>query len=206
MADIEYFYGANSAFAYLGMARLLEIAQDTGRRIAHHPVRLGDVVGAAHPKGFSERSREHYAYYFGREIERWADHRGVAVKGGIPANHSNDSTLANAMLVVAASEDQKVDQLAFAFMQAHWRDHADLGDEATLRALATGLDLDADALVAAANGEAALATLAANTAEAIKRSVFGSPTYFIDGDMFYGQDRLELVERAISRPFAKVWS
>jgi 2-hydroxychromene-2-carboxylate isomerase len=206
MAEIEYFYGANSAFAYLGMARLIEIAQDTGRRIIHRPVKLGDVVGAARPQGFKGRSPEHYAYYFGREIERWAEHRDLAVKGGIPANHGNSTTLANTMLIVAAAEAQKPDQLAFAFMQAHWRDHADLGDEATLRALATGLELDADALVAAANGDAALATLAANTAEAIKRSVFGSPTYFIDGDMFYGQDRLEQVERAISRPFAKVWS
>ena len=45
----------------------------------------------------------------------------------------------------------------------------------------------------------------ANTEEAIRRSVFGSPTYFVDGDMFYGQDRLELVERALKMPFAGNW-
>ena len=42
------------------------------------------------------------------------------------------------------------------------------------------------------------------TEEAIERSVFGSPTYFVDGDMFYGQDRLELVERAIGKPYMQV--
>jgi 2-hydroxychromene-2-carboxylate isomerase len=41
--------------------------------------------------------------------------------------------------------------------------------------------------------------------EAIARGVFGSPTYVVDGDMFYGQDRLELVERALERPFARTW-
>ena len=46
---------------------------------------------------------------------------------------------------------------------------------------------------------------AANTEEAIRRSVFGSPTYFVDGDMFFGQDRLELVERALVKPFAGTW-
>jgi 2-hydroxychromene-2-carboxylate isomerase len=46
----------------------------------------------------------------------------------------------------------------------------------------------------------------ANTEEAIRRAVFGSPTYVVDGDMFYGQDRLELVERALQRPFAATWS
>jgi 2-hydroxychromene-2-carboxylate isomerase len=45
----------------------------------------------------------------------------------------------------------------------------------------------------------------ANTEEAVQRSVFGSPTYFVDGDMFYGQDRLELVERALRTPFAGKW-
>ena len=206
MAEIEYFYGANSAFAYLGAARLMQIATATGRRIVHRPVRLGEVVGAAYPSGFAGRSANHRAYYFGREIERWAEYRGVAVKGGIPANHGNDSSLANAMLIVAARNDQMPDQLAFAFMQAHWRDHADLGDEATLRTLATGLGLDAESLVATAKTDAISDALAANTTEAIERSVFGSPTYFVDGDMFYGQDRLELVERAIERPFARVWS
>jgi 2-hydroxychromene-2-carboxylate isomerase len=45
----------------------------------------------------------------------------------------------------------------------------------------------------------------ANTDEAIRRSVFGSPTYFVDGDMFYGQDRLEMVERALAKPYARSW-
>jgi len=206
MADIEYFYGANSAFAYLGAARLMQIAKATGRRITHRPVNLGEVVSAAYPQGFAGRSANHRAYYFGREIERWAEYRGVAVKGGIPANHGNDSTLANGMLIVAAQEDRMPDQIALAFMQAHWRDHADLGDEASLRALTSALGLDADALIKSAKSQAIATTLATNTAEAIERSVFGSPTYFVDGDMFYGQDRLELVERAIERPFAKVWS
>ena len=46
----------------------------------------------------------------------------------------------------------------------------------------------------------------ANTEEAIRRSVFGSPTYVVDGDMFYRQDRLEMVERALRRPYVATWS
>jgi len=46
----------------------------------------------------------------------------------------------------------------------------------------------------------------ANTDEAIRRSVFGSPTYLVDGDMFYGQDRLEMVARALDRPYLMKWS
>ena len=59
--------------------------------------------------------------------------------------------------------------------------------------------------MAAADGEAAIAQYQANTEEAVARSVFGSPTHFVDGDMFYGQDRLHMVERALSKPYAGTW-
>ncbi len=206
MSAIEYFYSAQSVFAYLGAARFREIADAAGRRIAHRPVKLGEVVRAAHPQDFGERSKAHRAYYFGREIERWAEYRGVPMKGGIPASHDNDMTLANSMLVAADAQDTDADGLAVAMMRAHWRDHADLADRDTLAALAEGCGLNAGALFAAAASPEVADRLTANTAEAIERSVFGSPTYVVDGDLFYGQDHLELVERALQRPFAQAWS
>jgi 2-hydroxychromene-2-carboxylate isomerase len=205
MSEIEYFYGAQSAFAYLGAARFMAIARAAGRRIRHRPIDLGQVVGAAHSTGFGERSAPHRAYFFGREIERWAEHRGVAFKGGIPASHRNDSTQANCLLLAAAGQGLDVDGLALRMMQAHWRDHADLGDGAVLRALLESAGIDPGALREAARSPQVLAAFQANTAEAIERSVFGSPTYFVDGDMFYGQDRLEMVERALERPYARNW-
>ena len=206
MSDIEYFYGVNSAFAYLGAARLGEIATAAGRRIAHRPVMLGKVVEAAHPQGFANRSPAHRAYFFGREIERWSEYRGVPFKGGIPSNHRNDTTLASTMLIAAIHADQDVDRLALTMMRAHWRDHADLSDPDTLSDLATQAGFDAAGLIRAAAEPACAAELNANTEAAIERSVFGSPTYVVDGDMFYGQDRLELVEHALRKPFARVWS
>jgi 2-hydroxychromene-2-carboxylate isomerase len=205
MSAIEYFYSAHSVFAYIGPARFRDIAETAGRRIAHRPVNLGPVVSAAHPQGFSDRSKAHRAYYFGREIERWAEYRDVPMKGGVPASHYNDMTLANSILVAADAHDTNADGLAFAMMRAHWRDHADLADRGTLAALAGECGLDAEALFAAAATPEVADRLTQNTAEAIERSVFGSPTYVVDGDMFYGQDHLELVERALKYPFARTW-
>ena len=65
--------------------------------------------------------------------------------------------------------------------------------------------VDAARLLAAANSGEVQAIYRSNTAEAIERSVFGSPTYFVDGDMFYGQDHLELVARALVKPFSGTW-
>jgi len=166
---------------------------------------LHRVVEAGGAAPTRTRGTAHRAYYFGREIERWAEWRGVSVMRGMPTHHHNDMTLANSMIVAGAMQALDMDQLAHAMLEAHWRDDADLADRATLATLAEGVGLDPQPLLDAALTPAVQAQYAANTDDAISRSVFGSPTYFVDGDMFYGQDHLELVERALHRPFARTW-
>ena len=205
MSEIEYFYSAHSAFAYLGSARLMEIAEAGGRSIVHRPMDLRAVVSAEKPDGFGKRSKAHLNYYFGREIERWAQYRGVAFKGGVPGNHYNDMTLANCMMIAGQTRSGNVDRLAHGMLQAHWREHGDLADRDLLAQIATAAGFEAEPLIAAARGDEAKAVYRANTADAIARSVFGSPTYVVDGDMFYGQDHLEMIERAMRQPFAYTW-
>jgi 2-hydroxychromene-2-carboxylate isomerase len=205
LKTIEYFYAAHSAFAYLGSAKLKAIAQAAGRRIVHRPVDLRRVVAEAGAQPFGRRSAAHRAYYFGREIERWSEERGAPWIGRIPTHHANDITLPNCLLIAAIEAGLDVDALAHAMLEAHWRRDADLADPATLSAIGRDAGIDPVPLLAAAGSQAVLAIYRANTEEAIRRSVFGSPTYFVDGDMFYGQDRLEMVERALTRPYAGTW-
>ena len=205
MSGIEYFYSAHSAFAYLGSARLMEIASAAGREIVHKPVDLLRVMVESGAGSTRERSDRHRAYYFGREIERWAEWRDAPVVKGMPTHHHNDTTLCNGMLIAGIEQGHTVDQLAHRMLEAHWRDNADLADRETLTRLATEVGLDPAPLLGAALSSDVAAIYLANTEEAISRSVFGSPTYFVDGDMFYGQDRLEFVERALTQRFAGVW-
>ncbi len=203
--EIEYFYSVHSAFAYLGAAELNRIARAAGAKIIHRPMNLGQVVRAAHPDGPAKRSVANKNYYFGREIERWGEHRGVPFKGGIPNNHRNDVTLANCVLICVAEMGQDVNQLSLALMGAHWAEHMDLADEDLLRAAIDKIGLNGDALLDRATNAEVLAQYERNNDVAIERSIFGSPTYFIEGDMFYGQDHLELVERALTTSYAKNW-
>lgn len=205
MPDIEYFYSAHSAFAYLGSARLIEIAQAADRRIVHKPVDLLRVMVESGAGSTRERSDRHRAYYFGREIERWAEWRNIPVLTRMPTHHYNDTALCNGMLIAGIEQGRNVDQLAHRMLEAHWVEDADLADRDTLTRLAKEVDLDPEPLLEAALSPPVAAILLANTEEAISRSVFGSPTYFVDGDMFYGQDHLELVERAFKQRFAGVW-
>ncbi len=191
---IEYFYSAHSAYAYIGSKRLMEIAAAAGRQLLHRPVHLSPVVTAVGGKSFAERTKPHVDYFFGREIERWAEFRGVPIVDFRPTYHDEDMTLASCMLIAAQDQGLEVDRLAHAILEVHWRDDADISDPKLLRDLTASLGMDGQALAEAANSPAVLKRYQDNTAEAIARSVFGSPTYFVDGDMHYGQDHLELME------------
>ena len=89
------------------------------------------------------------------------------------------------------------------FMQCHWLNNLDLNNADAMVEKLKSIDLDADRLMQLSKAPEVIAEYEANTNTAIKHSVFGSPTYFVDGDMFYGQDNLCLVERALSQPFAQ---
>lgn len=202
---IEYFYSAHSAYAYLGAAQLSKITADNARKISHKPMDLNAVVNAANANGWSGKSKAYRAYFFGREIERWAEFRDVAFKGGIPSNHANSITMANLLLIAAMQQNCDIDNFAISMMKAHWFGHADLSDLETLSSLAEKAEFDPELLLRAASTSKVKAAYQANTREAIERQFFGSPTYVVDGDVFYGQDRLELVERALSKPFKNEW-
>jgi 2-hydroxychromene-2-carboxylate isomerase len=205
MAAIEYFYSAHSLFAYFGSRRLMEIATAKGRMIWHKPYDLDKGMAGVGATPFGERSDHHVAYYFGRELERWSEERNAPVVGDLPTHHRKDMTLPNCMLIAGIVQNVRVDELSHVILQAHWRDDADITVPETLAGLAWGIGVDPAPLIDAASAEEIRAIYESNTEEAIRRSVFGWPTYFVDGDMFYGQDRLEMVERALQKPYRGSW-
>jgi len=204
MPTIEYFYSAHSAFAYLGSARLKEIADAAGATIVHKPMDLHRVMEAAGSSAFATRTAAHRNYYFRREIFRWAEYRNAPVMGR-PTHHDKGYRTANGMLIAGLEQGIDIGPLAHAMLEGHWRYDADVEDRDTQIRMAKQAGINPEPLLAVADSEEIQAIHQANTDEAIERSVFGSPTYFVDGDMFYGQDRLELVERALAKPFGGKW-
>ncbi|MFY0612872.1 MAG: 2-hydroxychromene-2-carboxylate isomerase [Hyphomicrobiaceae bacterium] len=205
MPQLEYFYAAHSAYAYLGSQRVMDIAKAANVKIIHKPYDLRRGMAGIGSSLIRERSPQHRAYFFKREIQRWSEERNAPLISYRPTHHDNDITLPNCVLIACQLKDGNIDGLAHAMLQAHWRDDADLADSDTLASLANNLGLDGAALLADADSEAVRSAYETNTNEAIERYVIGSPTYFVDGDMFYGQDRLEMVERALKKPYAGEW-
>ena len=105
------------------------------------------------------------------------------------------------MLIAGLVKGISIDNLAHEMMEQHWAYDCDLADTHNLAKIALSVDIDPWPLLKISNSKEVLKIYAENTKEAIDRPVFGSPTYFVDGDMFYGQDHLELVERALVKPF-----
>ncbi|MEZ5739013.1 MAG: 2-hydroxychromene-2-carboxylate isomerase [Burkholderiaceae bacterium] len=202
---IEYFYSTHSAFAWLGSKALSEIAARQRRVLVHRPFDLRRLfVAIGHePTGSINDARRRY--FFGREIERWAQYRSVPVLGRTPTWHHHDLALSSGVMLAAIEQAERVDQLAHAMLCAHWQHDADLASEADLARIIQAVGLAPAGLLARAVAPDIVARYHANTDEAIARSLFGSPTYVVDGDPFYGQDRLELVEQACTTRFTDTW-
>lgn len=207
MSVIEYIYSAHSAFAYLGSVELSKLCVEYNVTLIHKPVLLSPVVQAQGSQPFRARTQAHVDYFFGREIERWAEYRDVPIINFRPTYHDADYSLASGMIIALGETGTMSDRMAHGLLEAHWRYDADLSNPQTLGKLAASLGQDADALMAQAASEAVQDKLRANSIWAREQTIFGSPTYIVDGDPFYGQDHLELVKRALSQPFApSTWS
>lgn len=203
MTELTYYYSAHSAYAYLGSARVMEICAAHSLTLVHRPIPLSPVVEAQGSLPFRARTQAHVDYFFGREIERWAEYRDVPIVNFRPTHHDADYALASGMILALGDRGPDVDAFAHALLEAHWRDDADLSDVGMLEAVAKQLGHDADALIAQARSKTVAAQYAANAQAALGASVMGSPTYVLEGEVFYGQDRLEMLERAIAQPFGE---
>jgi 2-hydroxychromene-2-carboxylate isomerase len=108
--------------------------------------------------------------------------------------------LASKAIIAAATggTDRQL-QLAGALMKACWEEERDVSDTATVAAIAGACGFDGEALLVTAQSAGTGKTYDALTQEAIDRKVFGAPTYVIDGELVWGQDRLDFVDRALQR-------
>ncbi|MGD9944467.1 MAG: 2-hydroxychromene-2-carboxylate isomerase [Burkholderiaceae bacterium] len=194
---IEYFVIPSSPFAYLGHDRFVAMARRHGAAVEVKPFDLGGKVfpisgGLPLPK----RSPQRQAYRL-VELERWSRTLGVPLN---PAPRHFPVPVDDASLMIAAAlrayGNEAALQLAGAQQRAVWAEQRDISDAATLKAIAAECGLDGERLFT--DREAARADYDAFTQQAIDRGVFGAPWYVYRGEPFWGQDRLDLLDRALA--------
>ena len=167
-----------------------------GASVRVKPMDLGEIFPVTGGLPLAKRAPQRQAYRL-VELKRFADHLGVALipqPAYFPVNGN-----AAALLVIAADEAAGADaalDLAGRVGAAIWAQQRNVADAAVLQALLAEAGLPASLAERAAD-PAIAARYAAHTAEALSAGVFGAPSYVIDGELFWGQDRLDFVERRL---------
>ncbi|NYE63230.1 2-hydroxychromene-2-carboxylate isomerase [Duganella sp. 1224] len=195
----QYYFAAHSPWAYLGHERLVAIAQKHGVQIELKPCDLSKVFGVSGGLPLAKRAPQRQAYRL-LELARWSEYLGMPLKPQ-PQFFPVSPELANKMIVAArlAHGTDAALQLAGAIMRGLWAEDRNIGDEATLVQIAGGCGLDGKALVKSSETASVQAEYDRNTDDANAASVFGSPWYVLDGENFWGQDRLDFLERAMTK-------
>jgi 2-hydroxychromene-2-carboxylate isomerase len=175
---IDYYFWMNSDWAYLGADRLEDVAARHGVSIRYLPVDLPAVYARTGGVILPKRAPERQAY-------------------PTPRFMCPDAGLASRVVIAADAAGVHVAPLYKAILAAEWCDEQDISDASTLRAILLSQGLDADTLLRLAETTAVQAAYVRNTDAAVAAGVFGSPSYVLDGELFWGQDRLDFLELAL---------
>jgi len=193
--SIDYYVWLMSDWAYLGQVRFSQIAARHGVRVNYIPMRMQDVYAASGGIVLEKRSWQRRAYRID-ELKRWSERLGMTVNVE-PAYFPVDVDTASCMLIAAQGRGLNVDSLANAMMRAIWVEDENLADSEALLRISSRAGYDARALLEAASTPDACQEYASNTPRALEAGVFGSPFYVFEGERFWGQDRLEMLENRL---------
>jgi 2-hydroxychromene-2-carboxylate isomerase len=192
---VTVYYSLGSPWTYLGWQRFRTLADQAGAKAAYRPVRMADVFKVSGGLPLPQRPVQRQAYRM-MELRRWRDHLGIALNLQ-PKFFPVDDSVAACMVVALGQRGGDMGALSGAFLQAVWAEERDIADPATQVAIAAEQGLDGEDLLAAAHEPAAIDGYRANTEAAVAAGVFGAPTFVIGDELFWGQDRLDFVERAL---------
>jgi 2-hydroxychromene-2-carboxylate isomerase len=196
---VDYYVSLNSPWTHLGAARFEAMVARHGATARVYPVDFGTIFPASGGLPLPKRSPQRQAYRL-VELERWRAFLGVPIHikpRFFPANEALST-----QCVIAVREtigDAPAIALAHRVLRALWEEEKDPGDPATLAALIGETGLDATAVQALGAEERWAERRRLDTEAALARGVFGAPSYVIGEEIFWGQDRLDFVERRLAR-------
>ena len=197
--NIDYYVSLNSPWTYLGASRIEALAAQHRTPLRIYPVDFAAIFAASGGLPLPRRAPQRQAYRLA-ELRRWREALGVSIN--LEPKFFPASEALSAPCVIALREtagDGPAVALAHRVLRAVWQDEADPGDPATLARLIGEVGLDADAVMKLGSEPRWAERRIADTEAAVSRGVFGAPSYVIGDEIFWGQDRLDFVDRRLSR-------
>jgi len=196
---VDYYASLNSPWTHLGAARLMAMVARHGATVRIYPVDFGTIFAASGGLPLPKRSPLRQAYRL-QELERWRRSLGIPIQLKPRFSPTNERPAAHCVIAVRETVgDAPAIALAHRVLKALWEEEADTGDQGTLATLIGDVGLDAPSVLQQADEERWASRRVADTDAALARGVFGAPSYVIGEEIFWGQDRLEFLERRLGR-------
>ena len=194
---VDYYFSPMSPWTYLGHARFEQIAKKAGADIHVKPVDFGRIFSVSGGLPLAKRAPQRQAYRL-LELQRWRDHLRVPLNLH-PKFFPVDTTPAALLIITTTAKEGQATafKLTGALLGAVWSEERNLADVETLETIVKEQGLPED-LISRAQAPAAKADYESLTQEATDRQVFGAPTYVYKEELFWGQDRLDFLERALA--------
>ena len=201
-SELHCFYSLSSPWAYFAGPRLQDIVRRHRTALRLRPFDFQAIVPRT--GGIALRTRpEPRRSYHALELDRWRRHLGMPLNL-VPKHYPADgpppdwNKHAGWMVIAAQLRGEDAFPLSHAILRALWAEERDISEAATRIAIADENGYDGAALQAMEGSEAVRSVYLENTVEAERLGVFGSPTFVLDGERFWGQDRLDFVDRALA--------
>ncbi len=198
MINIEFFFDCSSPWTYLAFERVQPLVSAPNITFTWKPFLVSGVFNTVNPSVYANRDKPvpvKQAYYQ-KDLQDWANYEGLKI--GSPPVFPVNSVKVMRGAFVAIEEDCLVPYARLVFRH-YWSELRDISQDDEVTQIAVEAGLDADAFWQKITSQDYKDKLRANTEELIERGGFGSPTLFVDGDdMYFGNDRLVLVERIVS--------
>ena len=190
----EFFFDVGSPAAYLAWTQLPGLCHGTGARIDCRPMLLGGVFQATGNQ--SPTSVPAKGKYMMADLQRHAQRYGVPFMHN-PHFPINTLSLMRGATALQMQQPERFDAYVDAVFRAIWVDQKNMNDPQVVAAVLQEAGFDPAALLAQAADPQVKERLKAMTQDAVARGVFGAPTFFVDGHMFWGQDRLDFVKEML---------
>src|ERR1700712_4790930 len=196
---VDYYMSLNSPWTYLGSALLAEIARRNDAVVNIKPCKFGPIFEQSGGLPLPKRSPQRRAYRM-MDLKRWREVRGIPLTLE-PKYFPCDDSAAARLIIAAKLQGKDAHRLSLELGRAIWEREETLADPAVMASAAERAGLDAAQLRAGGPSDAELdAQYDRFTQDALAAGVFGAPSFVLpSGEIFWGQDRLELLERALKQ-------
>ncbi len=193
--NIDYYLSLISPWSYLGHQRLLDIAEKHGANIRIFPVDFAVIFPSTGGIPLPKRSPQRQAYRL-QELSRWRQHLDIPLNLDPRYFPVSDKLAATMVVNLREQEPEAAIRLAGACLRACWLEERNISDRETLVRIAEENQLDGDVLLAASDDTQKI--IAEDSKKAVERGIFGAPSYVVGEHIFWGQDRLDFLDRALA--------